>query len=125
MPGPNAFPKSERILQRSNFQAVFRRGERHVGREFICYVARWDGQGRKIGFAVSRKVGGAVVRNRVKRHLREFYRTHRSELVDDAHIVVVAKPAAAKRSFDECSNAMRKLLKKGGALRGHHPDNGN
>ncbi len=125
MPGPNAFPRSERITKRSIFLAVYRRGERFVGREFICYVARWDGQGRKIGFAVSRKVGGAVVRNRVKRHLREFYRTHRSQLVDDAHIVVVAKPAAANRSFDQCSDAMRKLLKEGGALRGHHPDSRN
>ncbi len=65
------------------------------------------------------------MRNRVKRHLREFYRTHRSELVDDAHIVVVARPAAAKRSFDECSNAIGTLLKKGGALRGRHLDSRN
>ena len=125
MPGPNAFPRSERITERSNFQAVFREGTRHAGREYICYVVRWEGRGRKIGFAVSRKVGGAVVRNRVKRHLREFYRTHRSELVYDAHIVVVAKPAAAQRSFEECSHAMRKLLDRGGAFRGRRPDSRN
>ena len=122
MPGPQAFPRGERLTRRSTYAAVFREGKRHASRAYICYVARWDGQGRKFGFSVSRKVGGAVVRNRVKRHLREFYRTHRTQLVDDAHIVVVAKPAAAGTSFDECTTAMRQLFEQGGVLRGHHPD---
>jgi ribonuclease P protein component len=52
------------------------------------------GTGR-IGVTVSRKVGGAVVRNRVKRWLRECYRRRRSDFPGQVDVVVVARPAAA------------------------------
>jgi ribonuclease P protein component len=52
------------------------------------------GSGR-IGVTVSRKVGGAVVRNRVKRWIRECYRRRRTEFPGQVDFVVVARPAAA------------------------------
>ena len=110
MPGPQAFPRHERLTRKQDFEAAFRTGRRSVGPAFICYVVRRESQGRKFGFAVSRKVGTAVVRNRVKRYLREFFRTHRAGIDDDTHIVVVARPAAAEADFDECVRAMRRLL---------------
>lgn len=110
MPGPQAFPRHERLTRKRDFEAAFQDGRKSVGAAFICYVVRRESQGRKFGFAVSRKVGTAVVRNRVKRYLREFYRTHRAQIDEDTQIVVVARPAAAKVSFDQCSKAMRRLL---------------
>ncbi len=71
-----------------------------------------------MGLAVSRKVGKAVTRNRVKRYLREFYRTHRSYLVEPCQVVVVARPAAASINYAECVLAMKQLLQKGGVLNG-------
>jgi ribonuclease P protein component len=88
-----------------------------VGPEFICFVIRCDGQGRKFGFAVSRKVGKAVVRNRVKRYLREIYRAHRARLSEDIHLVLVARPRAAELDFPQCAEAVRRLLNEGGLLR--------
>jgi ribonuclease P protein component len=73
-------------------------------------MIRRDGQGRKIGLTVSRKVGNAVVRNRLKRYIREAYRTQRLELPEDAHIVVVARKAAAELSYPECERAVRQGL---------------
>jgi ribonuclease P protein component len=52
------------------------------------------GRGR-MGVTVSRKVGGAVVRNRVKRWLRECYRRRRTDFPTEVDVVVVARPAAA------------------------------
>jgi ribonuclease P protein component len=66
--------------------------------------------------AVPRRVGGAVVRNRVKRYLRETYRRNRAHMVDDAHIVIVARPGAAGISYHDCAEAITRLFRKGNVL---------
>ena len=116
MPGLERFPRREHLTRKRDFLAIYAEGARRADRSFICYVARREGQGRKIGFAVSRKVGNAVARNRVKRFLREFYRTHRQVLADDVYMVVVARPGCVDLTCRECARAMRQLLKEGGAL---------
>lgn len=116
MPGSNAFPKRERLTRRREYVAVFEHGRKRVGPEFICFSVPRDGQGRKFGFAVSRKVGKAVVRNRVKRYLREIYRAHRAYLSEDIHLVLVARPRAAELDFHQCAEAVRRLLREGGLL---------
>lgn len=118
MPGPHCFPRRERLTRKREFLDVFEHGERRSGRAFVCHVARREGQGRKIGFAVSRKVGGAVVRNRLKRYLREIYRTNRARWPEDVHVVIVARPEAATLDFHGCAEAIRQLLIQGGVLSG-------
>jgi ribonuclease P protein component len=66
--------------------------------------------------AVSRQVGGAVVRNRVKRYIREAYRKSRAQLGENLRLVVVAKPAAAALSSTDCRDALSRLFRQGGAL---------
>ena len=116
MPGQNAFPRDERLVRRRDYETLYREGRKSVGRAFVLYVVRRDGQGRKAGFTVSRRVGKAVVRNRVKRYMKEVYRTHRFALPGDMWLVLVARPAANALSMHECRNAIRKLLKAGDVL---------
>ena len=118
MPSLQAFPRSERLKKSSEFREVFEDGRRVAARGFVCYVVQREGRGRKFGVAVSRKVGGAVVRNRVKRYLREIYRRSRSELKDGATIVIVARPEASTMSYGECENALGRLFRSGGAIGG-------
>jgi len=54
----------------------------------------------RFGFTVSRKVGGAVVRNRVRRRLREIVRVHRAQFPAGQCFVIVARPEAAEADFD-------------------------
>lgn len=110
MPGPQGFPREERLTRRSEYLHVYEHGRKRVGKAFICYTARQAGPNRKVGFSVSRKVGTAVVRNRIKRYLREIYRTHRAHVAEGTHIVVVARPPSATLGYHECERAMRKLL---------------
>jgi len=112
VPGQNTFPHRERLTRKGEYHAVFQNGTKRVGKAFVCYVARREGQGRKFGFAVSRRVGGAVVRNRVKRYLREIYRAHRTRLAGDIHIVIVARPHSKEIDFHQCAEAMRRLLRE-------------
>lgn len=116
MPGRESFPRRERLLTAREFREVFDHGRRASGQAFVCYVA--EGQGRKMGMAVSTKVGNAVVRNRVKRYIREVYRHERASLNEGMRLVVVAKPAAAGLTYAESREALRRLFRQGGALGG-------
>lgn len=100
---------------------MYREGEKRVGETFVCYMARRAGQGRKMGLAVSRKVGRAVVRNRVKRRIREIYRTHRNDIVvndvvgqlgEDVHVVIVARQASASLNYHQSEEALRQLFQR-------------
>jgi ribonuclease P protein component len=71
-----------------------------------------------MGCAVSRKVGSAVVRNRIKRYVREVYRTHRGQLSNDVHLVIVARVASVGLDYQECAAAIHELFRKGDVLSG-------
>ena len=72
-------PNPKRLLKRADFLAV-RRGEKRRGRLFLVEVLdRGDGLAPRVGYPVTKKVGNAVVRNRVRRRLREAVRTHAAD----------------------------------------------
>jgi ribonuclease P protein component len=87
-------PRCERLLRRADFLALRRDGRRLEGRAFVVYVRARDTQGRRLGIAVARKVGGAVARNRIKRLVREAYRRDREALPGGVDVVVIARGAA-------------------------------
>ena len=116
MPGLYAFPRHERLTRKKDFEYVFKQGVKHVGKYFVCYLVRHEASGRRMGMAVSRKVGCAVARNRVKRMLREFYRHHRNRFPENLWLVVVARPGCDTLSHVELTDAMRKMIRRGGAL---------
>lgn len=116
MPGLQSFPRHERLRKGSEYREIYQQGRKAVGPGFICYVAHREGPGRKFGMAVSRKVGGAVIRNKVKRYIRETYRIHRVDIKDDVSVVIIARPAASTMTFAECNEAIGRLFRTGGAL---------
>jgi ribonuclease P protein component len=105
-----------RLSRSADFDRVFRRGRSHASRELVLYVFPRDDDGRpRLGLSVSRKVGGAVQRNRVKRRLRHLVA---SELVGSAascDVVVRALPGAATepgRLPDDLSSAWSQVLQR-------------
>jgi ribonuclease P protein component len=85
------FPKSHRLRSPADFRRVFdRRKSATNGRITVCGCENDLGFPR-LGVSVSRKVGGAVVRNRWKRMLRESFRLSRDKLPSDVDLVIVAK----------------------------------
>jgi ribonuclease P protein component len=100
-------PREERLRRAAEFQAVFQHGSRV---ERPSFVALWQrAEGRRVGFAVSRQIRGAVPRNRARRRIREAYRQVRARMVDDVALVVVARPSAATRPFSELVEDMQRL----------------
>ena len=94
-----SFPRSCRLRSRREFVEVYERGLR-VGSSSFSVFGLLNGLGYcRLGLAVSRKVGGAVKRNRVKRLLREVFRLHRARLEPAMDLVINARPSIAERSL--------------------------
>lgn len=103
-----------RLKKNSAFQYVYRRGHSVACRDLVMLHAK--GRGLKVGFSVSRKVGNAVVRNRTKRRLRECFRPHLGDVKPGLY-VIVARPSAAKATFQSLDRDVRYLLRKQDAFR--------
>ncbi|HWT95276.1 MAG TPA: ribonuclease P protein component [Solirubrobacteraceae bacterium] len=87
-------PKRGRLSRSAEFERVYRQGRSHANRHLVLYTfPRPDtADGPRLGLSVSRKVGGAVDRNRVKRLLREAFADVQGQLPADHDVVVVARP---------------------------------
>ena len=103
---------AERIRKKSDFARLYREGGRFRGRYFTL-VYRRNGEGRsRLGVVASRKVGSAVVRNRVKRRLRELFRRNKALLGDTIDLIVIARPEAGEAAWAEFREAYRSSLDK-------------
>jgi len=103
-----------RLQKNRAFQYVYRKGHSVACRDLVMLTA--PGRELKVGFSVSKKVGKAVVRNKVKRRLRECFRPWLGDVKTGLY-VIVARPSAAQADFRSLKQDVRYLLKKADAVK--------
>jgi ribonuclease P protein component len=108
------FPKSQRLLRHADFERVYRQGRRHFAAHLtVFYLARpmdTAEPGTRVGFTVSKALGGAVQRNRMKRCLREAVRLHGNLSAVDADVVINPKRSLLTAEFAELRNEIAKAF---------------
>jgi ribonuclease P protein component len=122
--GSQILPKNERLQCGHQFRAVYERGRKSDGRMVVLYVLDLPGEaagpgtpeGRAIGVVASRKVGGAVARNRARRLLREAYRLNKQKLKTNLQIVMIARHAINGKRFQDVEAEVLRLFQAAGIL---------
>lgn len=107
------FPKNYRLRKRWEFEALKHNGESVQNHLFIFnYAQNSTIQAPRLGITVTRKTGNAVVRNRIKRLVRETFRKNRHKLTHNYDINVIAKRQVRDRSSKQCVDALMALFKR-------------
>jgi ribonuclease P protein component len=93
------FPKSARLLNRAEFRRVYDEGQRRNGPHFAVFYRPNGMAESRLGITVPARVGGAVLRNRIKRRLREVFRLNRDRIPQGWDIVINPRPGTGRVPF--------------------------
>jgi ribonuclease P protein component len=117
--GGERFPRARRVRKRADYLAIQGSGRRFTGDHYMLFARRASG-GRsptRVGVTVSRKVGGAVLRNKVKRWVRESCRRMKADLPAAMDLVIVARPSAAHAGYGPTASELANLARRARGLR--------
>ena len=101
-----------RLTDSAEFEKVYRQGTAYRGRLFSVHAFPNELGTLRLGLSVSKKVGNAVVRNTLRRRLREIFANVAPEAGSNLDLVVSARPAAGDASFEEMREEFSKALAK-------------
>jgi len=100
------------ISNNRQFQRLYRSGKHAVDGFFAIYCHRNRVGGNRLGLTVSTKIGKAVVRNRVRRRMKEIYRLQETQLGRGWDVVIVARVRARYATYVQLEQSFRKLTDK-------------
>lgn len=105
--------KSEnRLRKRKHFNYIYKNGESRFSSVLQMVFIKNKIKPFKVGFSVSKKIGKSVVRNKVKRRLREIVRAYTNNINQNYNYIFVAKKGIEEKSFEELKQEVKNLLLK-------------
>jgi len=113
--------KTYRLKRREDFRLVYKRGRSKAGSLLVLYARKNGLSHHRVGFSVSKKVGKAVERNRVKRQLREICRLNPQWFKPGFDYIFIARSPIKSASFGEKTQGVKKLLLQQESFHGKNP----
>ena len=107
---PQAFPKEFRLLRRNEFRQVYEAGQRRSGPLGVIFFRPNGLSLTRLGITTPAKLGGAVLRNRVKRRVREVFRLNQLAIPGGWDIVVNPREAMATVEFSRLAQELLRLF---------------
>ncbi|HHY36143.1 MAG TPA: ribonuclease P protein component [Firmicutes bacterium] len=111
--------KENRLRRRNDFTRVYRKGKSYANKYLVIYLLSNDREVCRFGFSVGKRMGKAVIRNRMRRRLRELCRLHVDLLLPGYDIVVIPRNPALEADYATLKGALRHLFHKAGIFRNH------
>ncbi len=108
------FTKS--LNQNADFTRLYRRGKTDSAKTIAIYFRKNGGRGQRLGITVSAKLGGAVVRNRLRRRIREMYRLREQRMIPGFDIIIVARAALINAPFSRLERDFDQLFLRNGLM---------
>jgi len=106
-----SFGKDRRILRRADYLGTYATGRRHVGRWLVLFVRPGKGATVRLGVTITKKTGSAVVRNRLRRRLRELFRRS-GGLEGPLDVVVNVRAGAETTTFAELASDFERVARR-------------
>jgi len=111
--------KELRLRRAQLFDKTYKEGKSIAAADVVlCWLYLEPGIPTRAGFSISKKVGNAVTRNRVKRRLKSILESAADSLRSGYIIVLIGRPPAAEAAFGELKKSVRRLLKRAEILEG-------
>ena len=103
------------------FRRAYKKGKSAAGPSMVIYAYGSKGRTSRLGLTVSTKIGKAVIRNKIRRRLREIYRTNREMIKDGYDIVIVARHRSRSAGYRELEEEFKRIAEKLGILKEPEP----
>ncbi len=113
-----SLPRQERLRERGKFTLLFKKGKSLADRNLVLYYYPWEPGHREAGFSVGKKLGKAVIRNRVRRKMKEAYRTLLPNVKDGYLLLFIGRRGILQADFKEILAGEKKLLQKANLWKG-------
>lgn len=109
--------KEYRIKANKEFQQIYKNGKSFANRQFIIYKYKnQDIDHFRIGLSVSKKIGNAVIRNRVKRYIRQVFTELKEDINDQYDYIIIARKPVAEMDFFQVKKSLIHVMKIAKAL---------
>jgi ribonuclease P protein component len=106
----NAFPKVLKLRNASEFQSVYEKAAKKTSRSFVVFILANGRDQSRFGLTTPRRLGNAVIRNRIKRRIREILRTSWRLLPAGFDVVVNPRRSVYERDFAELRSELLSVL---------------
>ena len=107
------FNRTHGLKKDSDFRKVYKHGKSFANRYLVMYILNNKSENSRIGISVSKKVGKAIIRNKVRRRIKEAYRLNIDEKIKNGYdIIFIARVAIKDADYVDIEKSMKHLIRK-------------